>query len=80
MAGGSSSAAALQLSFSPVQPKSSDLCSLWLKLIKKQGYHAALVDSEAKNASDMSWERLGSLSGAALNLVFCRIRNSQQSK
>lgn len=80
MVGGSSSASALQLSVSPVQPKSSNLRSLWLKLIKRQGHHAALVDSEAENASGMSWERLGSLSRVALNLVFRRMKNSQQTK
>lgn len=80
MAGGSSSAADLQLLISPAQPKSSDLRSLWLKLIKKQGHHAALADSETENASGTSWERLSSLSSIALNLVFCRIRNSQQGK
>lgn len=47
MAGGSSSASALQLSFSLVQPQTPDLCSLWLKLIKRQGHHAALADSES---------------------------------
>lgn len=80
MVSGSSSASALQLLVSLVQPRSSVLCSLWLKLIKRQGHHAALVDSEAENASGVSWERLGILSSIGFSLVFCRIKNSWQSK